>query len=68
LDSQGRAAFEDVEFLTLFAFGELLQKPWLPLTAGVIPQGTMNRIYVEEYGVGPQQLIDMERIIANSAF
>jgi len=36
LDSQDRAAFEDVEFLILYAYGEFLQKPWLPLTAGVI--------------------------------
>jgi hypothetical protein len=35
LDSQDRAAFEDIEFLTVYAFGELLQKCWLPLTAGV---------------------------------
>jgi hypothetical protein len=35
LDSQDRAAFEDIEFLTVYAFSELLQKPWLPLTAGV---------------------------------
>jgi hypothetical protein len=41
LDSQGRAAFEDIEFLTVYAFGELLQKLWLPLTAGVVQE--MNR-------------------------
>jgi len=36
LDSQDRAAFEDIEFSIVYAFGNILQKPWLPLTAGVI--------------------------------
>jgi len=35
LDNQDRAALENIEFLTVYAFGNILQKPWLPLTAAV---------------------------------
>jgi hypothetical protein len=36
VDSQERASFENIEFLSVYTFGNILQKPWLPLTAGVI--------------------------------
>jgi hypothetical protein len=35
LDSQDRANFENDEFSYAYVIGEHLQKPWLPLTAGV---------------------------------
>jgi hypothetical protein len=44
LDSQDRAAFEDIEILTVSVFGELLQKLWLPLTAGVSCIAAVNKI------------------------
>jgi hypothetical protein len=36
VDSQDRAVFEDIEILTVYTFGNILKKPWLPLTAGVM--------------------------------
>ena len=45
MDSQNRAAFEDIEFLAAFTFGNILQKPWLPLTAGVIRLVHVKQMY-----------------------
>lgn len=61
MDSQDRAAFEDIEFLAVFTFGNILQKPWLPPTAGVIFAAKRKlKIKSSDYIIGIDEVNDIK--------